>query len=328
MKQLIAVALLAAVALADRDYEAMFKAFKVTHAKFYASEAEEIKRFEAFTHNMKKAAEMQAANPLATFGATAHADRTAEELKRMRKLVSSRKSVAQRTIAVVSSEERAKARGTSIDWRKKGVVSPVLQQGDCGGDWAISAAGNIEGVWAVSGRPFVSASPQMLLSCDDNNGNGGCNGGGLPDLAFSWLLTNNHGSIITSASFPYSTSDSMPACPTTVLPVAANITGYVDITPTEDAMAAYTLANGPIAVVVDATSWEMYTGGIITNCVSQQVDMAALVVGYDDTNVPPYWILKNSWGTTWGEQGYIRVAKGSNQCLITSQPSSATVKAL
>jgi hypothetical protein len=90
-------------------------------------------------------------------------------------------------------------------------------------------------------------------------------------------------------------------------------------------MAAWTYANGPLSVAVDATSWQSYVNGILTNCISQQIDHGVLVVGYDDNNSPPYWIVKNSWGVSWGENGYIRIAKGSNQCLITSLPCTSTV---
>ena len=82
---------------------------------------------------------------------------------------------------------------------------------------------------------------------------------------------------------------------------------------------------GPLSIAVDATSFQTYTGGILTNCISQQVDHGVLAVGFDDAHNPPYWIIKNSWAASWGEDGYIRVEKGKDQCLITSYPCSAIV---
>ena len=84
-------------------------------------------------------------------------------------------------------------------------------------------------------------------------------------------------------------------------------------------------ANGPMSVAVDATSWQTYVSGIMTNCVSSQIDHGVLDVGFDDNNSPPYWIIKNSWAASWGENGYIRVQKGTDQCLITSVPCSSQV---
>jgi len=147
------------------------------------------------------------------------------------------------------------------------------------------------------------------------------------DNAWDWLVQSNNGTIVTEASYPYvSGSGEVPACALSGKTFGAQIIGHVDVPKTEDQMAAWVLANGPMSVAVDATSWQTYSSGILTNCISNQIDHGVLVVGYDDTYSTPYWIVKNSWGQSWGENGYIRVAKGSDQCLITSYPCSSTVK--
>ena len=84
--------------------------------------------------------------------------------------------------------------------------------------------------------------------------------------------------------------------------------------------------NGPVAVAVDATTWQLYTGGVFANCTYSQLDHTAVAVGYDDTHNPPYWLIKNSWGTSWGENGYIRIAKGSNQCGVKELATTVQVK--
>lgn len=149
--------------------------------------------------------------------------------------------------------------------------------------------------------------------------------------AFKWLIDHRRGEIVTAASYPYVSSEGYaPGCKMPAeldaLPVGAVIEGYEILDRSEDTLAAHVSLQGPVSVAVDSGSWQTYRGGIVTNCASRGVNHAALVVGYNDTNVPPYWILKNSWGLSWGENGYIRIAKGSNQCLITEFATTAKVK--
>jgi hypothetical protein len=105
--------------------------------------------------------------------------------------------------------------------------------------------------------------------------------------------------------------------------VGASIATYHNVQQTD--MAAFVYANGPLSIAVDAESWQTYQGGIMTNCASGQLDHGVLIVGYDDTSDPVYWIIKNSWGASWGENGYIRVQKDANQCSIGQYQTSAVV---
>ncbi|PWV12533.1 putative cysteine peptidase [Trypanosoma cruzi] len=163
----------------------------------------------------------------------------------------------------------------------------------------------------------------MLVSCD--NTNSGC-GGGWPLVAFKWIVDRNNGTVYTEESYPYHSCIGIsPPCTTSGHTVGATITGYVTIPRDENGIAAWLAVNGPVAVVVDASSWIFYTGGVMTSCVSKQLSHAVLLVGYNDSATAPYWIIKNSWTTQWGEDGYIRIAKGSNQCLVKEEASSAVV---
>jgi hypothetical protein len=144
------------------------------------------------------------------------------------------------------------------------------------------------------------------------------------DNAYQWVLKAHDGKIVTEASYPYVSGEGeVPTCSMAGTVFGAQITGYENIAHNEDTMATWVYSNGPLSIAVDATSFQTYNSGILTNCISQQIDHGVLIVGFDDNNSPPYWIIKNSWGASWGEEGYIRVAKGSNQCLITSYPCSA-----
>ena len=128
---------------------------------------------------------------------------------------------------------------------------------------------------------------------------------------------------------PYaSASGYSPACKAKSeidsMPVGAVISGYDHMADGEETLAAYVL-KGPVSVAVDATTFQSYRNGIVTSCVNRQLNHGVLAVGYDDVNVPPYWIIKNSWGTSWGEAGYIRLVKGKRQCLIGDYSTTALV---
>ncbi|EKF28211.1 cysteine peptidase, putative, partial [Trypanosoma cruzi marinkellei] len=163
----------------------------------------------------------------------------------------------------------------------------------------------------------------MLVSCDKTDT--GCSGGLMND-AFEWIVQENNGAVYTEESYPYASGEGIsPPCTTSGHTVGAMITGHVELPQDEAQIAAWLAANGPVAVAVDATSWMTYTGGVMTSCVSEQLDHGVLLVGYNDSAPVPYWIIKNSWTTLWGEEGYIRIAKGSNQCLVKEEASSAVV---
>jgi cathepsin F/cysteine peptidase B len=224
-----------------------------------------------------------------------------------------------------AAELRAAA-SQAIDWRAKGAVTAVKNQGQCGSCWSFSTTGGIEGQWFLAGNALTSLSEQELVSCDTNDSGGN---GGLMDNAFDWLVSNRNGQIVTEASYPYvSGGGVVPACSANLASkaVGATITGHRDITQTEDQMASFVYSSGPLSIAVDASTWQTYMGGIVTNCPQGQIDHGVLIVGFDDAASTPYWIIKNSWTTSWGEAGYIRVQKGTDQCSITSYPTTSIVQ--
>ena len=330
------------------DYAALFAQFRSANLKAYASEAEEATRFANFVANMKTAEAQKASNPLADFGVGPFADMSAGEFAkaymggaeyfRRAMLTTERAPAAFAPAAALASSKKAAASNgqwafasttnARVDWREKGAVTPVRHQGSCGSCWAYSTAGNIEGLWAAAGNPLAAVSIQQLTSCVSENH--GCNGG-LMDKAFEWIITKRRGEVVTEEAYPYEAGNGRnPPCrpdsEVDKMPVAATIGGYYAIQKSEDAIADVVLSAGPVAAAVDATSFQMYRGGVITNCVSSQINHGILVVGFDTQHVPPYWVIKNSWGTMWGDNGYVRIAKGSNQCLINSFAVTATLK--
>ena len=129
------------------------------------------------------------------------------------------------------------------------------------------------------------------------------------------------GFITGEKDYPYVSGDGqVPACQRQGKPARAHITGHVNVANSESEMATAVATIGPLSIAVDASTWQTYSGGIMTNCASTQVDHGVLIVGYDLSYSTPYWIIKNSWTPQWGEHGYIRVEYGRDECLITSTP--------
>ena len=324
---IVAVAVAAAVAacLASANAAHDFAAFERAHKKQYRSAAERASRFAIFEHNMKMAKALRATNPHATFGVNEFSDLSAAEFKATH-------HNAERFFALAKQQKRAVAAVPAldnmpqqVDWRAKGAVTAVKNQGQCGSCWAFSTTGGIEGQWFLAGNKLTSLSEQYFVSCDTIDS--ACNGG-LPDNAFSWAIQAKGGVVVTENSYPYvSGAGQVPACQTAGLVFGAKIESYMDMPHNEGAMAAWSGANGPLSIGVAAggSVWQTYTGGIVTNCVSTQVDHGVLIVGYDLTHSIPYWIVKNSWAASWGEQGYIRLQYGTNQCQITSAASTSII---
>jgi len=281
---------------------------------------EDAKREVIFNKNMQVAADMSAKNPLATFGVNQYSHISAEEFKVFHNADKYYKTQAQRKrFSDKKSAFGAKAAAVEqIDWRTKGAVTAVKNQGQCGSCWSFSTTGSIEGQWFLAGHTLVALSEQELVSCD--TADDGCNGG-LMDNAFNTIVNTWGGWITGENDYPYvSGGGNVPSCDRTGKPKRAQITGHTDVAQSESVMASTLASIGPISIAVDASSWQTYTGGILTNCVSQQIDHGVLLVGMNLKYSTPYWIIKNSWASSWGEEGYIRVAYGSDQCLITSAP--------
>ena len=211
----------------------------------------------------------------------------------------------------------------SIDYREKGAVTPVKNQGMCGSCWAFSTTGAVEAAWVLhGGNPLTSLSEQQLVDCAQAEGNNGCNGG-LMDYGFQYIIDN--GGICTESSYAYSGTDG--TCKKTCAKVA-KISGFKDI-PQGDEQALLTAVGtvGPVSVAIEADQqgFQFYSKGVFDATCGTSLDHGVLVVGYGTDAGKDYWIVKNSWGSSWGESGYIRLVRGKNQCGISLSASYPVV---
>uniref|UniRef100_A0A7N4PTM5 Cathepsin O n=1 Tax=Sarcophilus harrisii TaxID=9305 RepID=A0A7N4PTM5_SARHA len=199
-----------------------------------------------------------------------------------------------------------------FDWRDKNVVTKVRNQQMCGGCWAFSVVGGIESAYAIKGESLEDLSVQQVIDCSYNNF--GCSGGSTVN-ALNWL---NKTQVRLVRDSEYSFKAQTGLCHYfSGSHAGVSIKGYssYDFSDKEDEMAKVLLAYGPLAVIVDAISWQDYLGGIIQHhCSSGEANHAVLITGFDKTGNTPYWIVRNSWGTSWGVDGYAFVKMGANIC--------------
>jgi len=313
---------------------AMFDAWIAKHGKVYDSIEEFAHRLTIFAANLRSVREHDAvAEGYEMSADTPFADLTTAEFEARQKLFSRPKSAQAGMDHALLGDAPA-----SKDWRDDNIVNPVKDQGSCGSCWTFSAVVSIEGQHAKKTGKLVSLSEQNLVDCvkKDNLGDGDCCdgcSGGLMDNAFDYMIKQQAGGIVTEDSYPYTGKDG--TCSFSASNVGASITNYTDVPAgDEDALLDAVGNVGPVSIALDASKqWQMYSGGIMTprsffGCSTDpnKADHGVAIVGYGEDNGSKYWWIRNSWGASWGESGYMRLARGVNACGIANfatYPTSA-----
>merc|ERR1719169_273073 len=215
----------------------------------------------------------------------------------------------------------------SIDWSKKGAVTPIKNQGQCGSCWSFSTTGSLEGAWEIATGKLVSLSEQQFVDCSKSFGNMGCNGG-LMDNAFKYAEQN---ALCTEESYPYKAkAGTCAASSCTVGIPKGGVTGFKDVAKGDLQALEEAVAQQPVSIAIEADQriFQMYHSGVLSGTCGTKLDHGVLAVGYGTLSGTDYWKVKNSWGASWGAEGYILLEKGKNsagECGIKMQPSYPVV---
>jgi len=332
MNALLAALLLLACACAmeiERVQDQGWEVWKEAHKKSYSDLGAERVRYTIWLDNLKRIEAHNAAGQHTyTLGMNHFGDMTHEEFRA--KMNGYRASAANNATRRLGSTFLPPANvepPKAIDWREKGAVTKVKNQGHCGSCWSFSTTGSLEGQMFRKTGELVALSEQNLVDCSTDFGNHGCNGG-LMDDAFKYIKSN--GGIDTEASYPYTANET--SCKFNKSNVAGDVTGWVDVeSEDEDALLAAVGTEGPVSVAIDAShySFQFYKEGVYneTSCSQVNLDHGVLVIGYGQHRhmggaLHDFWWVKNSWGLTWGLQGFIRMSRNEgNQCGIATAAS-------
>ncbi|ESO93538.1 hypothetical protein LOTGIDRAFT_189728 [Lottia gigantea] len=328
MLKLVVLAVVCCVSLAiDTQLDSAWKQYKQQHGKLYNPVSDNMRRIvwesnlELIAQHNKEADQGRHSYRL---GMNAYGDMTNAEFNAL--MNGYRGEDYKPSGLKHESKTPVEALPTEVDWRQKGFVTPIKDQKQCGSCWSFSATGSLEGQHFKRTGKLVSLSEQNLCDCSRKEGNMGCEGG-LMDQAFIYVKKNR--GIDTEASYPYKAIDEK--CHFKRKDVGANLTSHVDVKrESEEDLKKAVAEVGPISVAIDAShnSFQLYASGVYDEpaCSKIRLDHGVLAVGYGVHESKDYWLVKNSWGTTWGMQGYIMMSRNKkNQCGIATQASYPVV---
>jgi KDEL-tailed cysteine endopeptidase len=263
-----------------------------------------------------------------TMGINQFSDLTPDEFKD--KFLNSGKPLTFGSYGCKSFSSSALGAPSSVDWRTKSAVTSVKDQGQCGSCWSFSSTGAVEGAWAISKGQLVDFSEQQLVDCATgvSYGSHGCSGGQM-DGAFKYVITNGQCSL---SSYPYTSGFTKTEGTCQKCSAVAHISSCSDVKANDQLSLKAAVAQQPVSIAIEADTryFQSYSGGVLTSSsCGTNLDHGVLIVGYGEENGIKYWLVKNSWGTTWGENGYVKIARSESTndagicgvAMMTSFPS-------
>ena len=317
--------------LNESDEWKQFSNFQERFAKKYGSIEEMENRFQIFRTNLRNIVihNLDRSQNF-TMGVNQFTDLTPEEFKAQYINGGAKSNLG--SFGCKSFTSNAAGAPASLDWTTKGVVNPVRDQGHCGSCWAFATTANAESVWAIAKGQLYDLSEEFLVDCATGVGyyNMGCNGG-QPDSALKYMINNGQ---CTEASYPYTSGVTKTAGPCQKCTSAGvKFSSCFDVTPKDQVALKGAVAMGPVVIAIEADTryFQSYTSGILdsTAC-GTSLDHAVEIVGYGTENGMDYWKVRNSWSSSWGENGYVRIKRTSSTndigiCGVAAEPSFLSV---
>ncbi|XP_035681772.1 cathepsin O-like isoform X2 [Branchiostoma floridae] len=336
---LLSLSFLALVALATTsDVRQLFEDFVVKFGKKYQSKEEYWRRYHIFKESVLRHQQMNLGRTAgsALYGVNRFSDLTPAEFRE--KHLSTIKTDGRLHTSNVTGKNSAQSIYDPHysfevpsdvppiwDWRKNKTVTAIRDQGSCGGCWAFSIVETIESQWSIAGHPLEEYSVQQVLDCDRTKGSHGCRGGDTCN-ALSWM-NQTTANLVPKKDYPYTGKDGECRFFTNTTD-SVHLTNYTcrGYENHEDEMVRLLHGHSTLAIIVDATSWQDYLGGIIQHhCSHDYNNHAVQIVGYNIKGDVPYFIVRNSWGSSWGLDGYLHIRIGSNLCGVANQVSTVSV---
>jgi len=296
-----------AVVLAKADYAIQFSSWATQFNITYSSDAQRDIRLEIFKDNMDKINKHNSGHHTWTMAVNQFADMTQHEFAA--KMLGYKPPTTDNMVNVHDIMPGEVLAG-EVNWVTKGAVSAVKNQGQCGSCWAFSTCAAVEGAYKLHGGALTNLAPQQLVDCDKTDS--GCNGG-LMDNGFKYIQSNG---ICSMTEYPY--TGRAGTCRASSCKSVTKVSSYSNVARSESALAS-AVNSRPVSVACDAEPWQFYHSGIFSQSCGTTLDHGILAAGYDTS--AGYWLVKNSWGTSWGESGYIRLKYGSNECGIANGAS-------
>jgi cathepsin L len=307
----------------SQSLEESFESWLIQNNKNYATETDKQYRFGIYKANVEYIENHNRQNRGFTLAMNQFGDLTSEEFARI--YLGTRINATKPTVKRSAPKDFAVP--DSVDWRTKGVVGPVEDEGQCGSCWAFVSSESVASACAIKHGKYVLLSVQQIIDCSGSFGNDGCNGG-LPDQAFQYIISTK--GLDTWASYPYTAQDGNCAFNAANIG-SCTVTAYKDVTSGSETDLVTAIVLEPIATAIDAsqTSFQFYSSGIYyePNCSSTNLDHGVLIIGYGSQSGQDYYLVQNMWGTSWGMQGYIMMSRNrDNNCGIATSASYPIVE--